>query len=334
MDENFLLYRPRAVRLLELMEAHDKAWSLQIFSSAKVVRSYTTDELVRLGLSWLWLGLEGENSQYTKLTGVDTFGLVRELQSHGVRVLGSTIIGLEHHTPESIDRVIDYAVRHRTDFHQFMLYSPSPGTPFFHELAAAGRLKTEEEFPWPNWHGQLGFSWRHPQIRDGQETEYIVRAFTRDFEVNGPSIVRTMRTVLNGWKRYRAHPDLRVRRRFAQEACGLGKAGVAAVAATRDYYQDNPALCTQMSELLEDLYDEFGDRARHIAEGAKSVLLKAIRDEEQRTNDGGTYEPPTFYEINAACRRQFGDEYPRAAECLYVCPAHAAQETVQHRRVC
>lgn len=33
-------------------------------------------------------------------------------------MLGSTIIGLENHTPQSIDEVIDYAVRYDTDFHQ------------------------------------------------------------------------------------------------------------------------------------------------------------------------------------------------------------------------
>ena len=103
MDENFLLDRPRAMRLLELMERHGKPWALYVFSSAGVLRSYRIEELVRLGISWLWLGLEGKDSQYTKLRGADPPDLVRELQSHGIRVLGSTIIGLENHTPQNID---------------------------------------------------------------------------------------------------------------------------------------------------------------------------------------------------------------------------------------
>ena len=94
MDENFLLHRSRALRLLELMEQHDKSWSLYVFSSANVLRSYTIEQLVRLGISWVWMGIEGRNSQYAKLKGIDTCALVRELQSHGIRVLGST-----HHRP-------------------------------------------------------------------------------------------------------------------------------------------------------------------------------------------------------------------------------------------
>jgi radical SAM superfamily enzyme YgiQ (UPF0313 family) len=122
MDENFLLHRRRALRLLELMDEHDKSWVLYVFSSAKVLRSYSVDQLVGLGISWVWMGLEGEDSRYQKVRGVDTRSLVRTLQAHGICVLGSSIIGLEDHTPANIDRVIDYAVSHETEFHQFMLY--------------------------------------------------------------------------------------------------------------------------------------------------------------------------------------------------------------------
>ena len=65
----------------------------------------------------------------------------RRLATHGITVLGSSIIGLEEHTPENIDEVIDHAVRHDTDFHQFMLYTPSPGTPLYAELTELGLMK-------------------------------------------------------------------------------------------------------------------------------------------------------------------------------------------------
>jgi len=98
MDENFLVNTKRSLRLLELMEEHGKAWSLYVFSSANVLRKYTMDQIVRLGISWVWMGLEGKDSQYKKLAGTNTLEFVKQLQDHGVRVLGSTIIGLEEHT--------------------------------------------------------------------------------------------------------------------------------------------------------------------------------------------------------------------------------------------
>ncbi len=309
MDENFLLHRQRALRLLEHMKTHDKAWSLQVFSSAKVLRSYTMEQLLRLGLSWVWLGLEGEDSGYAKLGHVDTFELVRDLRANGVRVLGSTIIGLEQHHPDNIERVIDWAVRHDSDFHQFMLYSPSPGTPFFHDLANRDLLKSEEEFPWADWHGQLGFSWRHPHIPAGMETEYILRAFHRDFAVNGPSVLRVVRTLLQGWQRHKNHPDACVRRRLQRETRSLAKAGAAAVAAGREFYRDDPHLHAKLTALLNDLCEEFGEGARYLAENAGPVVLEKLQAEKKRLSEGWTYEPPTFYEVNAAAQEFYPEEF-------------------------
>jgi radical SAM superfamily enzyme YgiQ (UPF0313 family) len=315
MDENFLLDRQRALRLLELMERHDKAWALYLFSSASALRSYTAEQLVRLGLTWVWLGLEGEDSQYVKLRGTDTKILVRRLQANGTRVLGSTIIGLESHTPVNIDKVIEHAVRHDTDFHQFMLYTPLPGTPLHAELSAQGRMKDESEYDISDIHGQSHFNYRHPQIRDGQETDLIVRAFQRDFEVNGPSLVRMARTMLAGWKRHKNHPDPRVRRRFAWESRELSSVYPAVVAAARIHYRGNPALRAKMDGVLQDLHHEFGLKSRLYAAVAGRYVHWTMRREEKRLARGWTYEPPTFYECNEAAKRQASGDGPQATFC-------------------
>ena len=52
MDENFLFHRKRALRLLELMEENGKSWALNVFSSARVIKSYTMEQLIGLGIGW------------------------------------------------------------------------------------------------------------------------------------------------------------------------------------------------------------------------------------------------------------------------------------------
>jgi radical SAM superfamily enzyme YgiQ (UPF0313 family) len=302
MDENFLLHRRRALRLLELIEKHDKAWAMYVFSSANVIRSYSIDQLVRLGISWVWMGVEGCNSQYVKLQGIDTRKLVPELQSHGIRVLGSTIIGLENHTPENIDAAIQYAADHDTDFHQFMLYTPINGTPLYKQLAAEGRMKDESEYEHGDIHGQKIFNYRHPHIPAGAEAEMMVRAFDRDFQCNGPSTVRIVRTTLAGWQRYKHHPDLRVRRRFAWESRELATTFSAVVGASRLYYRNNPHLYAKMSALLAKLHAEYGWKSRIASALGSRYVLSKIRQEEKRLAAGWTYEPPTFYEKNDACQ--------------------------------
>lgn len=302
MDENFLFHRKRALRLLSLMIEHDKAWSLYVFSSANVLKSYRMDQLVGLGISWVWMGLEGKDSQYSKLNGADTLSLVRSLRDNGIRVLGSTIIGLEDHTPENIDAAIDHAVSHNTEFHQFMLYTPVAGTPLYAEHEAAGTLVPESELPLADVHGQYRFAHRHPAIPTGMETELLLRAFRRDYEVNGPSIIRMIRTTLCGWRGHKNHPDARVRTRFAREAKDLAVTYSGAVWAARRYFRDDKALSARFDALQHDLDAEFGLKARLAAPLAGMYILRSLRKENQRLAAGRTYEPPTFYEVKKAVR--------------------------------
>ena len=245
------------------------------------------------------MGLEGQNSQYSKLHGVDARALVRQLQAHGIRVLGSSIIGLEDHCPENIDDVIDYAVGFDTEFHQFMLYTPIPGTPLYRELDTKGLMMAPGTYAEGDIHGQYVFNYRHPHIHNGQEAEFIERAFVRDFEVNGPSVVRVIRTTLAGWQRYKNHPNARIRRRFAWEARSLSTTFAAAAGAAKLYYRKQPAMHARMATVLRDLHRQFGFTSRVMSLLGGWWLERRIRREEKRLAAGGTCEPPTFYETKA-----------------------------------
>jgi radical SAM superfamily enzyme YgiQ (UPF0313 family) len=311
LDENFLIHRKRALRLLELMEQHQKSWSLYVFSSARVLQSYTMEQLIGLGISWVWMGLEGKKSQYAKLNGVDTRALVKTLQSHGIRVLGSSIIGLEHHTPENIHRIIDDAIAHDTDFHQFMLYTPISGTPLHAQHQAQGTLIPEAQLPPADVHGQYRFNYHHPHIQDGQESEYILDAFNRDMAVNGPSLARMVRTTLDGWQRYKKHPDKRIRERFVKRAKVLRTTYTGAVWAMHKWYKGNDRISNQMRVLLDRLYGEFGWTTRLVAGLVGRYLYRMMKREDRRLSDGWAYEPTSFYELNdAALTLRAGDSPP------------------------
>ena len=298
MDENFLVDKKRALELLDRMEQHGKPWSIYLFSSANVLQQYTVEQLVALGVCWVWMGLEGKDSQYKKLAGTDTVALVRKLHAHGIRVLGSSIIGMEEHTPENIDEVIDHAVSHQTEFHQFMLYTPIPGTPLFAEHERNNTLLDLADISIADIHGQLKFNFHHPHIRDGQETEFLLRAFQRDFEVNGPSVIRIVRTNLRAWQRYKDHPDSRIRARFAHEARNLPVKYAGVLWATRRAYRHDERLAREISQILDELYQLFGWRSRLAAPVAGLYLYRMLCREQQRLEEGWTYEPPTFFETN------------------------------------
>ena len=295
MDENFLLHRKRAMRLLELMKEGGKSWELSVFASANAIRKYTMLELVELGVSWVWMGLESPISSYSKLQGADIGQLTRELRAHGIRVQGSTIIGLEHHTPENIAGEIESAVSYQTDFHQFMLYTPVPGTPLYQEMAEQGRLLTDVDVA--DVHGQFKFNFRHAAISREDSKSFLDGAFRRDFERNGPSLYRMCQTILQGWQRYKNYPDPRVRQRFEREAKKLTQAYNAALwVMEREFRKVNRGVSERIHKLRREVEKEFPVVARMSASALGPVLLWANRREERRLAAGQTYEPPTFLE--------------------------------------
>jgi radical SAM superfamily enzyme YgiQ (UPF0313 family) len=295
MDENFLLHRERALRLLERMKEAGKVWAMSVFASANAIRKYKVEELVELGVSWIWMGLESPKSNYSKLQGTDSRQLTHELREHGIRVQGSTIIGLEHHTPENIREEIEFAVGHNTDFHQFMLYTPVPGTPLYKEMSEQGRML--EGIDLADIHGQDKFNFRHAAISRDDSKRFLDWAFWRDFERNGPSLYRMCQTMLQGWRRYKDYPDLRVRERFARENVKLRTAYSAALWAMEHYFRKvNREVSGQIHDLRNEIGKEFGMASRIAANLAGPVLLWTTRREERRVAAGLTYEPPTILE--------------------------------------
>jgi radical SAM superfamily enzyme YgiQ (UPF0313 family) len=295
MDENFLLYKDRAMELLDQMKAKGKAWQLYVFSSANALSKYSMRELVELGIAWIWMGLEAPQSAYSKLKGADTLALTKELQSHGIGVLGSTIVGLEHHTPENIAREIEHAVSHDTDFHQFMLYTPVPGTPLYQEMVDEGRLLPDVNLA--DIHGQDHFNFQHAAIPREQSKTLLDWAFRRDYEKNGPSVYRLARTMMEGWRRYHNDPDPRVRARAREYGRDLRTGyGVALFAMEKYLKKSNVEVSGKIRELRQDMERELGHFTRWVDRIAGPVLLWSARRDARKFPHGKTIEPMTFIE--------------------------------------
>ena len=51
------------------MKAGQQGWALYVFSSANAIRQYSMRELVELGVSWIWMGLESPRSALHQAEG-------------------------------------------------------------------------------------------------------------------------------------------------------------------------------------------------------------------------------------------------------------------------
>ena len=219
---------------------------------------------------------------------------MRELREHGIKALGSTIIGLEHHTPDNIREEVEQAIAHDTEFHQFMLYTPVPGTPLYKEMSEQGRLLPGDL---ADIHGQFKFNFRHAAIGRDDSKRFLDWAFFRDFELNGPSIYRICRTTLQGWRKYRNHPDARIRERYEREAQELRKSyGPALWAMEHQLRKTNVEVSRRVRDLRREFEAEFGSFTRWITRIGGPIMLWSTRREERRLAQGKVYEPPTFIE--------------------------------------
>jgi len=207
MDENFLKDRQRALDLLGLMERHGRTFQFNIFSSAEAITAFGVDNMQRLGVGFVWIGVEScsATGNFDKNVGIDPRRLVAELQARGILVLASGILCQEHHTPDNIQQDIDFMVGLRADFVQFMLLTPLPTTGLYLSQKRRGLLR--DDLPWEDNHGQTHLAYRHPHFPGEAADRWMKAAFRQDHEVNSSSMFRVVRTSFLGHQRLRARTD-------------------------------------------------------------------------------------------------------------------------------
>ncbi len=208
MDENFLKDRERALELVEEMERNERYFEFQIFSSAEAITAFGLDNLERLGVTFIWIGVESSSEQgnFAKNQGIEPRALVKELRDRGIIVLASGILCAEHHTPDNIGTDIDFMVELESDFVQFMLLTPLPVTALYQDQKQRGMLR--EDLPFEEWHGQQELSFNHPAFPGDSAAQWLRHAFQEDYRRNSSSMTRVMDTTMRGYDRLHSMGDL------------------------------------------------------------------------------------------------------------------------------
>jgi radical SAM superfamily enzyme YgiQ (UPF0313 family) len=197
MDENFCKEPQRARELLALMESKGKAYTFSTFSSAEAITKLGADFLIRMGVNFIWIGVESKADLFEKTKGINVKKLIADLQDHGVTVLASAILFLEHHDKETIHEDIDWAIDLESDLLQFMELGPHPGTRLYQDYEAEGKIVAG--IPWPKKHGQDEIWFRHPHFTAPETATYLRDAFIKKYLTHGPSIMNMAHTAIKGY---------------------------------------------------------------------------------------------------------------------------------------
>ncbi|HEX7421463.1 MAG TPA: radical SAM protein [Thermoanaerobaculia bacterium] len=223
LDEDFLLNRRRAMELRECVIEGRRALSIFAFASVKALSQYTVTEILEMGIDGLWIGYEGTRSGYAKQSGRPVAELFRELREHGISILTSMIVGLPYQTPEIIEEELSGLLDLKPALSQFLIYGPTPGTPFYDQVMREGRLHqdfaNDRERYYRNCTGFKAMV-THPTMTAAGIEKAQAHCFAEDLRRLGPSIFRSVETWLTGYEKLKDAPNLTLRLkagRFASE---------------------------------------------------------------------------------------------------------------------
>lgn len=190
IDDNIFLSREYAYELFEALIPLKIKWGSQ-GSLALIARDVKLLRLAaRSGCLSLFVGIESVD-QETLNAAHKSFNKVahyeesiRRVHAAGINVVGAFIFGFDQDTPNTFEKVFEFAVRNRLAMVNTGIMTPFPGTEVYERALAEGKII---DYDWEHYTG-ANLVFRHPTMTK-EEIEEAYVAFRRRF-YSWPSIAR------------------------------------------------------------------------------------------------------------------------------------------------
>jgi haloalkane dehalogenase len=210
IDEDFLADGRRIGEMIPLnASVIDKPIFFSCLTSLRSLTQYTTEELLRMGLSGAWVGVESQRADYPKLHNIDAGALLDSLKRVGIITLTSIILGYDWHDEETVEEDFQYLLSLEPTFSQIMIYSPCPQTPLYARMQEANRLR---DVPY-KYHDGFHALFEHPNLSAERLEALVGELFRREYEELGPSVCRVLDVQLTGYTSLRDSEEPLFRRR-------------------------------------------------------------------------------------------------------------------------
>lgn len=265
IEEDFLFQKERAREYLDCVKEDPKGpVMISCFASAYSLSLWDPEDLVRMGIDTLWIGVESKRASYAKLKGHDLKTLFDTLHSHGINTLASLVLGHDFHTVETVWEDLDYLVSLNPSLTQFLILTPACSTPLFERLMQEGRLL---DIPHKHWDG-FHLAFEHPHICKEKMEELILEFYDEEYRRLGPSVIRYVEKLLQGYLRFKnaADPLLRTRAEQYREGC-LQALPIFPTAAR---YAPTKEVAQRIRDIRQSIFCEIGSG------GLKNKILSGI----------------------------------------------------------
>lgn len=290
LDENFLKMKGRALELLELMEHNNRYFTFAIFSSAETIGELDDlDVLVRMGVNFIWIGVESRQELYAKNKGTDFPVLIEELRKRGISVLASSILFLENHDKKTIWEDVDFVTSLNPDYLQFASLGPIPGTQLYGDYESKGKLISE--VPYEEQHGQGEIWFKHEHFTRDESRDFLRLAFEIDYSRNGASMLRAIKTALMGYDYCSSHEDKRIKNRVQSFTSRLEMMRYFLPAAT--FFIQNVKSELLLKEIKRLFCEYFGKPGISTTAASCAVIFLSVKEYLRCKISGDTRNPKT-----------------------------------------
>jgi hypothetical protein len=217
-DGDFLADRGRIEPMITLNRAQvDTPILFSCATSLRSLAQYTTEELLAMGLSGAWIGVESRHAGRPAVSATDVYREFGRLRGAGIVTLAVMAVGMDWHDEQRLEEEFQQLLSLRPQFSRFVIYSPCPRTPLWAELERQGRLRPVPYRLHDGAHALVA----HPTL-SAERLEHLVEEYARrEYEELGPSVLRVMEVRLEGYLmlRYRVQPHLQARARAYRSEC-------------------------------------------------------------------------------------------------------------------
>lgn len=150
VDDNIIANPRFAKELFGALKGLGVKWASQ--TDIRIADEDFLDLACEGGLKKVFLGLESIQPGILRTSVARSKNMwrpkyemaIKRLHSHGVFVEASFILGFDGDNDETVERTIDWALEQGVETAQFTIATPMPGTKFFSDLDAAGRIFTRD----------------------------------------------------------------------------------------------------------------------------------------------------------------------------------------------
>ncbi len=149
MDDTFMLNKKRANEIADEIKARNLDISFVASSRVDRVDKDLLENLKSSGLSTIYYGVESGSQRILDLmkkgiTLKNVEDAVRVAKDVNLNVLTSFILGYPGETEDDMDKTIDFSTKLDSDYCQYSILTPFPGTPIYDDLIEKNLIDNDE----------------------------------------------------------------------------------------------------------------------------------------------------------------------------------------------